>query len=559
MNLFDKEKDEIGKEILKQVSIGQLINYEDFKKLYEPYKLRITEVEFASILGISYTNYRNIRYKMTKARVLKRAFLKISDEEKEKIEREILKQVSIGQLINYEDFKKLYEPYKLRITEVEFASILGISYTNYRNIRYKMTKARVLKRAFLKISDEEKEKIEREILKQVSIGQLINYEDFKKLYEPYKLRITEVEFASILGISYTNYMNVRSKGKRAKIFKNSFLKINDEEKEEIRQEVLKQVNIGQLINYEDLKKIYEPYNSRITEVEFASILGISYTNYMAIRNKMTKAVIKDYIMQAKIKRIKYIINESRYYSITELEELAKRNEMDIDTLLQCIFNFQDIKNVGTLSKSLKSQGQLWIGFTPCSKNFSEKYASYMIEITTKISKILTARYRCRDIKDDIVSDCIIYIIENRGDIEKNHLNDYQIKKSISYIILKYIKFACQIYKERNKPSSLFKIYGDGKEINILDKEEITSINAEVDVVEATPQEDIDSDSESLEEACLKLLKKYIEVGYSDKQAILEVSRFVGINIDDMLKMLRKYMIEEQQVKLTSTGNYILKR
>ena len=54
MNLFDKEKDEIGKEILKQVSIGQLINYEDFKKLYEPYKLRITEVEFASILGISY-------------------------------------------------------------------------------------------------------------------------------------------------------------------------------------------------------------------------------------------------------------------------------------------------------------------------------------------------------------------------------------------------------------------------------------------------------------------------------------------------------------------------
>ena len=56
-----------------------------------------------------------------------------------------------------------------------------------------------------------------------------------------------------------------------------------------------------------------------------------------------------------------------------------------------------------------------------------------------------------------------------------------------------------------------------------------------------------------------MLKKYIEVGYSDKQAILEVSRFVGINIDDMLKMLRKYMIEEQQVKLTSTGNYILKR
>ena len=556
MNLFDKEKDEIGKEILKQVSIGQLINYEDFKKLYEPYKLRITEVEFASILGISYSNYRNILNRKSRTRILKGKDPQISNEE---IRQEVLKQISIGQLINYEDFKKLYEPYKLRITEVGFASILGISYGNYRNIRYKMTKARVLKRAFLKISDEEKEKIEREILKQVSIGQLINYEDFKKLYEPYKSRITEVEFASILGISYTNYMNVRSKGKRAKIFKNSFLKINDEEKEEIRQEVLKQVNIGQLINYEDLKKIYEPYNSRITEVEFASILGISYTNYMAIRNKMTKAVIKDYIMQAKIKRIKYIINESRYYSITELEELAKRNEMDIDTLLQCIFNFQDIKNVGTLSKSLKSQGQLWIGFTPCSKNFSEKYASYMIEITTKISKILTARYRCRDIKDDIVSDCIIYIIENRGDIEKNHLNDYQIKKSISYIILKYIKFACQIYKERNKPSSLFKIYGDGKEINILDKEEITSINAEVDVVEATPQEDIDSDSESLEEACLKLLKKYIEVGYSGKQAILEVSRFVGINIDDMLKMLRKYMIEEQQVKLTSTGNYILKR
>ena len=49
------------------------------------------------------------------------------------------------------------------------------------------------------------------------------------LYEPYKEKLKESEFASILGITYGNWKNVKNKGRRATILKKSIEKKELEE------------------------------------------------------------------------------------------------------------------------------------------------------------------------------------------------------------------------------------------------------------------------------------------------------------------------------------------
>ena len=58
-------------------------------------------------------------------------------DEQERIKEELLqsKKIRAGQLIDYAYFKELYKPYEAKMSEVEFAKLLGISYVNYNNIK----------------------------------------------------------------------------------------------------------------------------------------------------------------------------------------------------------------------------------------------------------------------------------------------------------------------------------------------------------------------------------------------------------------------------------------
>ena len=124
--------------------------------------------------------------------------------------------------------------------------------------------------------------------KRVRVGQSIDYSQLLELYEPYKEKLNEQDFAEILGISYNNYMtNMKSKGQKARILKERKEKISEEEKEEIIEKLLstKKVRVGQSISYAQLLELYKPYKEKLNEQDFAGILGISYSKYMSMKNK----------------------------------------------------------------------------------------------------------------------------------------------------------------------------------------------------------------------------------------------------------------------------------
>ena len=321
--MTEEEGERIKEEILKKVKPGKAINYAEFLELYEPYKGELSEVEFAEILRISYSNLNTIKHQGTRAKILKEKVKKVTEEEKEEIRGEVLKKVKAGQLINYAEFLELYEPYKGKLSEVEFATILDISYYNIKQIKSRGTRTRVLKEKIAKISKEEKEKVIEEILKKVEPRQMISYEEFKELYKPYMDKLSEEEFAEILGINYENFKIMKKQGTKAKILKEKVKKITEEEGERIKEEILRKVKLGQTINYEKFKDLYEPYERKLTQIEFAKIIGISESNFHNIRNQGTRAKVRDYREKEKIDRVKYILKqESRYYTKEELEKLA---------------------------------------------------------------------------------------------------------------------------------------------------------------------------------------------------------------------------------------------
>lgn len=183
----------------------------------------------------------------------------------------------------------------------------------------------------------------------------------------------------------------------------------------------------------------------------------------------------------------------------------------------------------------------------------------MIDTAMKIGNNCCKKYRCEMIKDDVISNSILFIIEKCGNVEKNYLNEEQIKMAIASLIGGYIKKNCLWYKS-NLPQTLFVINSDDEEINPFDRGiEDKSINVEKEVIENISQEEIEQYKNlQLEVACLKLLKKYIEIGYTESEAIIEVSKFIGIDMAELIEMLKKYMIDQNKVKETSKGEYILK-
>lgn len=220
MNNFEDLEKRIIKELSKKIYFNMSISYKEFLNLYEPYKSIIEEEEFAKILGITYDNWQSIKNRGTRTKIkATRLNKEISDMRINQIIGEIRSQGFENQVISYDEFLQLYETYKTEMSEPDFAQVLGITYTNWSNMRHANSKARILKPVSKHISEERVNEIKQEIIKKGYANKLISYEELLQLYEPFKEEITESDFAQLLGITYLNWNNMRGEKRRVRILK----------------------------------------------------------------------------------------------------------------------------------------------------------------------------------------------------------------------------------------------------------------------------------------------------------------------------------------------------
>ncbi len=363
------QKEEIREDLIKKGYRNKLIDYQEFLELYKPYEKEMSEIEFAEILGISYANYSGIRNKRRRAKVFKEEN-KIQEKRKEEIREDLIKKGYRNKLIDYQEFLELYKPYEKEMSEVEFAEILGISYGNYINIRNKKRRTKVFKEEN-KIQEKRKEEIREDLIKKGCYrNKSIDYQEFLELYKPYEKEMSEVEFAEILGISYVNYNSMKNRGTRAKVLKEEN-RIPEKRKEEIREDLIKNGYTNKSIDYQEFLELYKPYKKEMSEKEFARVIGISYGNHNNMKNSGTRAKVlkeKNKIPEKRKEKIREDLIKKGYRNkLIDYQEFLElynpyekeMSEKEFAKILGIFYsNYNSVKNAGTRAKVLKEKNKI---------------------------------------------------------------------------------------------------------------------------------------------------------------------------------------------------------
>lgn len=336
--------------------------------------------------------------------------------------------------INYKKFLRLYKPFIKEMSEKDFARVLGISDKSYGNIKYNGGRATILKEKKLRISNERKEEIVKELKEKGYENESIYYKEFLSLYKPFSEEMPEKDFAYLLDITDSNYKNMKNKGTRATILKKEQEEITDERKEEIIEELIKNGHKNGLINYKQFLSLYKPYSKEMTKQEFANILGIPETNLSNMKYNKTKGRIQ--YKKAELDRIKYQVEQNGIHSKIEIESICRINNITLYEFLEYVYGDKDF------IEELIERENIYIEKCEMPKEFRDKYANELLYTSQEISRNLTRIYKLKNYEDDFSSEALMYIFQNRGDIVKNAQNEEKALTSIKRYIITYLKYRC---------------------------------------------------------------------------------------------------------------------
>ena len=210
-----------------------IISYDEFLELYKKYGFVVWDTDFATkILDISQGQFgclKNGTY--NRARILS----KISDQTNridiKKLRNIVIEEnnLHIEDSISGKTFTKLYDKYGFGISKKDFADkILDIKEARLncilRNEKDNATILRneILDKAFI-------DEIRKDVFRNsgYNTSDMIDYEEFKELYQKYGRKLSEYQFAeNILYLTNSNFNIIKEKkDRKTKIFAN--LKLSD--------------------------------------------------------------------------------------------------------------------------------------------------------------------------------------------------------------------------------------------------------------------------------------------------------------------------------------------
>lgn len=289
------------------------VTYEEFLKLYEPYKDEISELNFATVLGMVGSSYRSMKTGKQKATVLKTTYVGATDERKLEIKNLMRRKNIENQLITYKDFLALYEPYKIELSEVEFAELLEITQFNFQSMKNRGLRTVAFKTTYNIATNDIRTQIRKAVVEAGYENKLITYMEFLNLYYQFGNNLSEVEFAEIIGINYANYTSIKNTTLRTFVLKDKFGEVSRERKEEIIEELKAKALTEQIIEYETFLNLYRDYATEMSESDFAKLLGIGYTNYLKIKNNEGTRARINFEKQFD-DRIAHTLKENRFYT-----------------------------------------------------------------------------------------------------------------------------------------------------------------------------------------------------------------------------------------------------
>ena len=539
LSKLEERNNEIIQELKDQGYANRKINYEEFLRIYEPYKEEMSEKDFSLLLGISEGNFINLKYRRKNVIILKDK--KIEDKLISEIRDELIRKGYANKKINYEEFLQLYDPYKGKISESKFALALGLSYVRFSNdLKYKRRNVIIL------IDREEQEQkflteqIKKELKAKGYANKKIDYEGFLKIYEPYKEKMSEKKFAGILGISNSFFRQLRSGRSNAIILKDE--KEQERLEEEIKKELISKRYMNKNITYEEFLKIYEKYKKIISEKNFAKILGITELNFRDFKYKRRKTT-KINFNYKRDKRIKYLFRKSKKYKKSYFEKISQKFNIPIDNVLEIVGKKDYLE-------ALESKGYIFLGKKRLSQDFIDRNIDGVSKKLHGYSKFIGRKLHTSSYAEDIAQETLLKIIEERGDLEENYLPEKAIEKLKAYAcsIIKYKHF--RLLKLR-RVISLDENLSDGDK-----RTRYYRVKAKENVEEAAEKREEQIEIAKGDTAVITI-QKCLENGMDRDNALKFVMEKYKLTKEELLEILKEELLKRKELKTAEDGRVYL--
>lgn len=293
IDISQEIEDAICQEIKKNEHIykGKRITYEEFLDLYKNYAFVMKEVDFAKkILKMNVTQFRELKKgKCKTTRIFNIDDFKVYDELELKQLRDIVikeNRLHIGDSISGQKFQQLYDTYGFGMSKEFF----GEKILDMKAYRIQVILADSNENTIIllneKVSKDEFKRIRTKFLKsrEHCIGDMINYQEFNRLYQQYGEKLSEVQFAEkILFITNENLKVIRQNaktGRETAIFGN--LRLSDAYMAKLKARIIRKYALyfRQNITPDFFDKIYQEANTILSKADFAKkILEVSQQSY----------------------------------------------------------------------------------------------------------------------------------------------------------------------------------------------------------------------------------------------------------------------------------------
>lgn len=286
-------ENEICRQIKENENIykGKKITYEQFLELYKKYAYVIEEKYFAEkILKMSLNDLKNGRVK-TAIVFMKEDFKEYDELEIKQLRDIVIKEnkLHIGQSISGETFKKIYKKYiDFGMDERIFGEkILDIKAYKIPIILKNNNEEVIILSNEIASKDEIKNSRERFIRsREYGIGDMIDYQEFTRLYYKYGGKLSEIDFAeNILFITKENFKVIKFSKKNSKTAIYGKLKLSDAYIANLKAKVIKKYTLyhRQRITPDFLDKIYEETKTILSKNVFAKkILEVTVQDYYSV-------------------------------------------------------------------------------------------------------------------------------------------------------------------------------------------------------------------------------------------------------------------------------------
>lgn len=483
--------------------------------------------------------------------------MEIKKIDKSGIIKELREKGYKGKLVTYQELQALHSKYGKGLSEKDFAiEILGLSYSNYGNCKNQGQRATVLKEKENSLSEEEKEGIIKKLKKEGYAGKLLTYEELQLLHSKYGKDMTEQDFAlEILGLGYSNYRKCKSKVTRVRILKEKEKSLTEEAKKKIIKKLKEKGYEGKSITYEELQALHRKYGKEMLEQDFATkILGLSYSNYMACKNRGQKVKIKDPTILSRAKEIeKLYLKTPGYYSKETIDKICSEYQITIEEFLKYVV-FKGFYDTTLYVEVLEQKGELWIGKAELSNEFVEKNIELIQRVVNRASRKLC---NAKD-QEDYAHDIIIYIIENMGSYERNLGDNIDQFGRICYLTAKRFCERCIVntLKLSKRYVGLNRTFRTAKGKKVEVQYEDKRVNVENEAIEkAISENEFPTKKERRNKAdeCINLLMRHINEGLSREETLRLTAQEMRIEPAEMIKYMQEHLITKGKVRVRKSG------